>query len=269
MAKLNLEKFKENANKIIEAKSKQGLFSESQNRLLTLEIDVLHESDFRIQLNDALFESLCESIEQYGQLEPITIFKTKKGYQILNGHARVQAILLSGGESVLCMEISITQDAIPFYPYILNQDKGFDHFEIAYYLQRLLSSGMTNKSIKKHIGLNSEEYELYTFEYNLFNVLKNSEVISYKNLLEISKITNETTRDETLDHIVQKLINQREIENYLLKVKENIFENKLSFKRDGVKIKKNAYKTSIDMDERHLNLDEINLLYHFIKSFQD
>ncbi len=267
MAKLNLNQFKENANKIIQEKATQGLFSESQNRLITLELEMLEENPFPIRLNNSTFETLCESLEQFGQLEPIIICKVKNSYQILDGHARKNALIHNGAESAFCMEINISQNEAPYYPFLLNDGKGLDLFEKAYYLNRLLTNGKTAKEIHKYLNLHTDDFPVYNFEYNLFDVLHNNTAISYENLLEISSIEDETLRDETLEHIVQKLINQREISNYLLKVKETSIGSKFVLKNDGVKIKKSAHKISMDFDERNLSEDDRKKIYTFMTSF--
>ena len=264
MAKLNLNKFKENADKIVQERSTQGLFSESQNKLVALELDLLRASEFPIRLNDSNLEELSESIETFTQVEPITVAKHKNKYEILNGHARVKAIKLSGGDSALCVIINIPEDDAAFYQYLLNKNLGLDDFEIAYYVERLLASGVKEKTIQKKLSLDVSKYKSYNFEYNLFDVLKNSEIITYKHLKDVAEINDESMRDETLDHIVQKLINQTEIENYLAKVKENDLGSRFSMKSDGVKIKKNGSKTSMDLDEKHLSFDEIRKVYAFI-----
>jgi len=263
MAKLNLEQFKANADKIIQEKSTQGLFSESQNRLVTLELELLQTSYFRAKLNSEDMETLSESIETFSQLVPIIVSKHKDGYHILDGHSRVEAIAQSGGESALCVVINVSEEEASFYPYILNKNS-LDDFEVAYYVDRLLASGVSQKLIQKKIGLNTDEYKRYNFEYNLFDILKNSIVITYEYLLDISKINNESLRDETLDHVIQKLINKEEVENYLSKVKEEDLGAKFSSKMDAYKIKKNNYKVSIDIDERHLDFTKLRELYNFI-----
>ncbi len=267
MAKLNLDKFKENADRIIQEKSTLGLFSESQNKLLTLELELLEDNPFPINLNNSDFDTLCESIENFGQLEPIIVFKSKNGYQILDGHARKNALIKNAAESALCMEINISKEDAIYYPYFLNQSAKLDTFEIAYYLDRLITSGISTKNIQKKLGLTIADFTKYNFEYNLFDILKSNDAIEYANLVEISQISDETLRDETLDHIVQKLINQTEIANYLLKIKENALGSKFLFKRDGIKIKKSSYKISIDVDERYLTQEEIKKVYEFITSF--
>ena len=267
MAKLNLNQFKENANKIIQEKATQGLFSESQNRLITLELEMLEANPFPIRLNNAAFETLCESLETFGQLEPIIICKVKNSYQILDGHARKKALEQNGAESALCMEISISQNEAKYYPFLLNDGKGLDNFEKAYYLDRLRSSGKTEKEIQKNLAIDVADFSLYNFEYNLLDILQNNAAIEYSHLLEISTIEDETLRDETLDHIVQKLINQREISNYLLKVKETIIGSKFLLKNEGVKIKKSAHKISMDFDARNLSEADIKRVYAFMTSF--
>ena len=267
MAKLNLDKFKENADKIIQEKSTLGLFSESQNRLLTLELELLEDNPFPVKLNNTAFDALCESIEKYGQLEPIIIFKSTNGYRILDGHARKTALTKNAAESALCMEINISKADEPYYPFLLNQNANLDEFEIAYYVERLIASGISLKSIEKKLGLNLSGLTEYNFEYNLFDVLKSNENISYANLVEISQIADESLRDETLDHIIQNLINQTEISNYLLKIKENSLGSKFIFKENGIKIKKNSHKITLDIDERELTKEEIKRVYEFITSF--
>ena len=261
MAKLNLEKFKANADKIIEEKSTQGLFSESQKKLITLELKLLEENPFRIRLNNSYIEELSESIEKYGQIEPITITQHKNGYQIVNGHARVEAIKLLGGDSVFCVLLNLLDNDSKFYPYILNQYSNLDDFEVAYYIERVLSSGEKEKTIQKKLSINIENYKRYNFEYNLFEILQNSDIIKYKHLKEIAKIENETLRDETLDHIVQKLISLDEVENYLLRVKNDDIGAKYAIKSDGIRVKKSNSRFTIDIDGKYLDFDEMIMLY--------
>ncbi len=264
MARLNLEKFKENAEKIIQDKSTQRLFSHTQKKLLTLELELLEKNPFRVRLDNSGMNSLVESIENYGQLEPIIVTQYQDKYQILNGHARVHAIQLLGGESAFCMILNLLDEDISLYPYLLNRTNDFDNLEVSYYLERLLSSGIKEKTIQKKLLLDVNKYKNYNFEYNLFDILENSEIVTFKYLKDISKIDNEVLRNEALDYIVQTLNTQAEIEKYLLQIKEKNIGSKYSLKTDGFKVKKNSYKTTIDIDERYLNFDEVRRVYDFI-----
>jgi len=268
MARLNLEQFKENADKIIQEKSTQGLFCESQNKLLTLELDLLHDNPFRIKLNNHNIDKLSDSIETFTQLEPITVVKQKDGYMILNGHARVAALKVNKIDSALCVVMSLKESDLPYFSYLLNQNSALDTFEVAYYLDRLLANGEKAKTIQKKLNLKMTDFPSYNFEYNLFDVLKNSKFITYEYLRDVSKIKDEALRDETLDHIVQKLISKTEIENYLTKIKEENLGSKFAVKTNGVKIKKNKFKSSIDLDERELSFEKIRKVYDFIDNIQ-
>jgi len=268
MARLNLEQFKENADKIIQEKSTQGLFSESQNKLLTLELDLLHDNPFRIKLNNHNIDKLSDSIENFSQLEPITVVKQKDGYMILNGHARVVALKTNKVESALCVVINVKESDLPYLPYLLNLNSALDTFEISCYLERLLAHGEKAKTIQKKLNLKITEYPSYNFEYNLFDVLKNNEFITYEYLRDVSKIKDEVLRDETLDHIIQKLISKTEIENYLTRIKEENLGSKFAIKTHGVKIKKNKFKSTIDLDERELSFEKIRKIYDFIDNIQ-
>jgi len=162
------------------------------------------------------------------------------------------------------MIMHVVDEDIAFYPYILNRTNNFDNLEIAYYIERLLSSGIKEKMIQKKLALNSSEYKNYNFEYNLFDVLQNSQTVTYEYLKDISKIDNEVLRDEVLDYIVQTLTTQEEIEKYLVQIKEQNIGSKYSFKTDGFKVKKNGHKTTIEIDERFLDFSEIRRVYDFI-----
>jgi len=269
MAKLDLDKFKENADKIILEKSTQGLFSDSQSKLTTLEIDLLEDSPFRIRLDNSNLEKLSESIETISQLEPIIVTKHHKRYQILNGHSRVEAIKLFGGDSVICVVINVSESETPYYPFILNQKHNLDDFEIANYLDKLLQHGLKHKTIEKKLAISLQDYKNYRFEYNLFDVLKNSDVISYEYLKDIGDITDETLRDKALDNMIQNLTTKDDIEEYLNEMKEENIGSKFSLKEDGVRIKKNKFKTTIEIDERHLNFNKIRKFYNFIEDFNN
>jgi len=268
MAKLNLDKFKENADKIIQEKSTQGLFSELSSKLITLELDLLHSHPLRAKLDNSHLEELGESIEKWGQIEPIVVRKTETGYEVLDGHSRVSATKSIGGESLLCLQVNVTKEEADFYPLLCNRET-LDDFELSYYLERLQRTGYTKKKIAKKLALDTDKFTTYGFEYNLFQVLQNSQLIQYKDIKEIANISNEGLRDETLDHVVQKLLTRDEIKNYLKRVKEEELGLKFVLKEAGVKIKKNTYKVSIDLDERELSEEEVCKLYNFLQMFQE
>jgi len=269
MAKLNLEKFKENADKLVQEKSTQGLFSESPSKLVILELDLVYSHKIRAKLNNSRLEELAESIDKWTQITPIIVRKTEIGYEILDGHSRVEAIKSIGGESVLCMQVNATKEEADFYPCLLNQVNFLDTFEVAYYLERLQNSGYIAKKIAKKLALDTNDFKIYNLEYNLFDVLKNSNLITYKNVKDVASIEDERLRDETLDHLWQKLETEQEIQNYLTRVREENIGTKFAFKESGVKIKKSVHKVSIDLDERELSSSELEELYNFMQMLKN
>lgn len=265
MAKLNLETFKQNASNTITERESQGIFSDLNHRTSSIEVSKIFPNPFQIRLNKKYLEELKDSIEQFGQLEPIVVAQYTSGYEILDGHQRYFALKDLGYEAAICSVMNVVEDEAKFFPYILNSKHSLDDFEVNYYLERLQYSKVSIKDIHKKLGLDAEEHTQYGFEYDLIEVLASDGIINYNDIKTISQIQNITLRDETLDNIIQKLISRQEINNYLDSVRDEILGKKFSYKTDGYKIKKSSNKFSIDIDNKYLDYNDKADLFNFIQ----
>ena len=116
MAKLNLEQFKTNAHHAITDKPKTGgIFSQPNQRTLSLPMDSLFYR-IKMRLGSPQVQTLIDSIERFGQIEPIIVHKIDEGYEIINGHQRILALTILERTDVVATVLDATVPKHSFYP---------------------------------------------------------------------------------------------------------------------------------------------------------
>ena len=83
---------------------------------------------------------LCESIKQNGLLQPISVHKTKNGYELIAGERRLRASVLAGLRTVPALVYEVSDEAAAVYTLIENlQRADLSPFEEAEGIKRLIT----------------------------------------------------------------------------------------------------------------------------------
>ena len=166
MAKVNLEKFKNNAKSALSKKETHGIFKEQRETIQTIPLAELAEGrGLSLRLYERDLTPLRRSIERLGQLEPVVVCKTGDGYEVLNGHRRVAVARATGRADVAAEVVEIADEEAPLMPYLLNAPESFDEIEIALFLRRLVKEhGMDEAFIEERTGLKVDDYRELFFD---------------------------------------------------------------------------------------------------------
>lgn len=108
----------------------------------------------RMYFDDESIESLKNSIEEYGVLEPITVRKINIGYELICGERRFRAAQLAGLKEMPAHIIEGNEDKCAMLSLLENlQRQDLTFFEIAQSYERLMAEdGLTKSQIACGVG---------------------------------------------------------------------------------------------------------------------
>ena len=164
MAKIDLQKFKNNAKSALSKKETHGIFKEQREKFETLPLSALVKEG-SLRLDTTPPEALKRSIERVGQLEPIVVVREGEKYRVLDGHRRVAVAEELGHADIAAEVVEVEEKEALFLPYLLNAPESFDIVEKALFLRRLRNeAGMDDEEIREMCGLDPEAYKELFFD---------------------------------------------------------------------------------------------------------
>ena len=130
--------------------------SQRQN-ILYLPVECIRPNPYqpRKQFNKASMEELCESIKQYGILQPINIRKTSiNSYELVAGERRLRAATMAGLKEIPCMLVDVDDEDSAVIALIENlQREDLTYMEEAEGYNNLLTDhGFTQEVLAHKIG---------------------------------------------------------------------------------------------------------------------
>ncbi len=164
MAKVNLEKFKNNAKSALSKKETHGIFRDQREKIETIPLDRI-EKGIVIRIFERDLTPLRKSIDTMGQLEPIVVCRKGEKYEVLNGNRRVEVAKTLGLADIAAEIVEVDEKRRPFLPYLLNAPESFDMIETALYVFRLKKEfGIGDTTIESNLGLRVDDYKELFFK---------------------------------------------------------------------------------------------------------
>ncbi len=180
----------------------------------------------RKKFDEDKLTELAQSIEQNGILQPLTVRKTKNGYELIAGERRLRASKMVGLSTVPCIvcDYDDTQSAV--FAVLENlQRKDLNFFEEAEGIALLINSmGLTQDEVAKRLGKSQPAIA------NKLRILKlcdrQKDIIIEAGLTErharaLLKIESNELRDRTLAYVVLKKFNVAQTEDFIRNLLEN------------------------------------------------
>ena len=124
--------------------------------LMFLEIDQISPNPYqpRTQIDDSSIEELAVSVKKYGVLQPITVRRTRKGYELIAGERRWRAAKLAGLSRIPALVLQVRNDDSAFIALIENVQREdlhyFDEAEAMYAL--LIEHDITQDELADMLG---------------------------------------------------------------------------------------------------------------------
>lgn len=133
---------------------KKGLFEST--RILFLPIDQIspNPAQPRKLFSPEGLSELSESIAAHGILQPLSVRRTGRGYELISGERRLRAAKLAGLTQVPCLIVSADEAQSSLLALIENvQRRDLDFWEEAMAIQLLLeSTGLSQEALAKQLG---------------------------------------------------------------------------------------------------------------------
>lgn len=133
---------------------KKGLFE--TNRVLFLPVAVISPNP--CQPRKSFFqedlEELAASIREHGVLQPLSVRKLSKGYELISGERRLRAARMAGLQEVPCILVSVDSEGSSLLALVENlQRRDLDFVEEAAALARLIQTyGLSQEEAARRIG---------------------------------------------------------------------------------------------------------------------
>lgn len=248
-----------NANKIIEN-------SATNNKVELVDIELITENPFQPRTNFTKKEirELCDSIKQYGLIQPITVRKNQNKYELISGERRLRASILAGLKTIPVFIKDVENKNMRTIALVENiQRQDLDPIEIALSLKHLISDyQLTHDSVAQKIGKNRSTITNYLRLLKLDPIIQagiRDQMITMGHAKAILNTENQSDQIEIYYYIIKHQLSVRETEkigknyqlnpiskkltskgmsNYHQKIEQNLsafFDEKIS-----LKIKKNG-----------------------------
>ena len=126
------------------------------DELIFLETDKITPNPYqpRTHITQESIEELAASIRKYGVLQPITVRRTRSGYELIAGERRWRASKLAGLEYIPALVLQVSNDDSAFIALIENVQREdlhyFDEAEAMYAL--LIEHGITQEELAELLG---------------------------------------------------------------------------------------------------------------------
>jgi len=191
-------------------------------QLLLLSVDQLRPNPFqprRVFDGDALAE-LASSIRQHGLLQPLTVRKTPRGWEVVAGERRLRAARLAGLAQVPCLVSAADDNTAALLALVENlQREDLHYLEEAQALSLYLKqTGLTQEQAAEQLGRSpsalANKLRLLRLSPECAAELLNHR-LSERHARSLLRLEDESERRAALKHIVDAGLNVAQTEIYI------------------------------------------------------
>ncbi len=247
-------------NKLQFSKQEKG---NDQKNITYINIDTVRPNPYqpRKQFSKGALEELCESIQQYGVIQPINVRKiTNNNYELVAGERRLRAAVMAGLKEIPAIIININDNDSAVLALIENlQREDLNYLEEAEGYNNLINEhGLTQEELAQKIGKSQSTVANKIRLLRLSPLVK--KILSDNNLTErharaLLKLHDEQLQLKVLRHVCEKGLNvkrteelvERVIDKYLGPNKDKNIERKLTKTIKDIRIFVNTIRQAIDL----------------------
>lgn len=248
----------ENKLQITKAEKKEEL-----KNITYLNIESVRPNPYqpRKQFSKASLEELCESIKQYGVIQPINVRKiTSNHYELVAGERRLRAATMAGLTEIPAIIVNVTDNDSAVMALIENlQREDLTYMEEAEGYNNLINEhGFTQEELAHKIGKSQSTIANKIRLLKLPPMVK--KMLQDNNLTErharaLLKLHDEQLQLKVLKHVCEKGMNvkkteelvERAIERFTRQEKEKTSEKKFTRAIKDIRIFINTIKQAIDI----------------------
>jgi ParB family chromosome partitioning protein len=231
-----------------------------------LSIDCVRPNPYqpRKQFSKSALEELCESIKQYGVIQPINVRRiSNNNYELVAGERRLRAAVMAGLREIPAIIINVNDNDSAVMALIENlQREDLSYMEEADGYNNLINEhGFTQEELAQKIGKSQSTIANKIRLLRLPPMVK--KILSDNNLTErharaLLKLHDEQLQLKVLKHVCEKGLNvkrteelvERAIEKFTRQEKEKVPERKFTKAIKDIRIFVNTIRQAIDLMKR-------------------
>ncbi len=228
-----------------------------------LSIDCVRPNPYqpRKQFSKGALEELCESIQQYGVIQPINVRKmSNNNYELVAGERRLRAAVMAGLKEIPAIVINVSDNDSAVMALIENlQREDLSYIEEAEgYIHLINEHGFTQEELAQKVGKSQSTIANKIRLLRLPLMVK--KILSDNNLTErharsLLKLHDEQLQLKVLKHVCNRGLNvkkteelvERAIEKCVKNEKENVPERKFTKAIKDIRIFINTIRQAIDL----------------------
>ncbi|AEY68207.1 nucleoid occlusion protein [Clostridium sp. BNL1100] len=236
---------------------------EDQKNITYVGIDHIRPNPYqpRKQFNKMALEELCDSIKQYGVLQPINVRRLSHGtYELVAGERRLRAATMAGLQEIPAIIINVDDNDSAVMALIENlQREDLSYMEEAEGYSNLINEhGFTQEELAQKIGKSQSTIANKIRLLKLSPLIK--KILSDNNLTErharaLLKLHDEQLQLKVLRLVCERGLNvkkteelvERAIDKYSKNIKQRPSEKKMTKAIKDVRIFVNTIKQAIDI----------------------
>lgn len=236
---------------------------EDVRNITYLSIDCVRPNPYqpRKQFSKSALEELCESIKQYGVIQPINVRRMSgNNYELVAGERRLRAAIMAGLKEIPAIVINVNDNDSAVMALIENlQREDLSYMEEAEGYNNLLNDhGFTQEDLAQKIGKSQSTIANKIRLLRLPPMVK--KILSDNNLTErharaLLKLHDEQLQLKVLKHVCEKGLNvkkteelvERAIERFTRQEKEKAPEKKFTKAIRDIRIFVNTIRQAIEL----------------------
>ncbi|HOM02266.1 MAG TPA: nucleoid occlusion protein [Acetivibrio sp.] len=219
---------------------------EEQKNIIYVNIENIRPNPYqpRKQFNKLALEELCESVKQYGVLQPINVRKISANmYELVAGERRLRAATMAGLTTIPCIVVDVNDNDSAVLALIENlQREDLSYMEEAEGYSNLINEhGFTQEELASKIGKSQSTIANKIRLLKLPPLVK--KILADNNLTErharaLLKLHDEQLQLKVLKKVCEKGLNVKKTEELVEKAIEKYTMQKENEKKGGVKFTK-------------------------------
>ena len=231
-------------------------------KITMLPIDLIRPNPYqpRRKFEQSSMDELCQSIQQYGVIQPINVRKVSNShYELVAGERRLRATAMAGKKEIPAIIVDIGEDDSAILALIENlqrEDLGYME-EAERYRNLIKEHGLTQEELAQKIGKSqstiANKIRLLRLSPMIKKILADN-ALTERHARALLKIDDEQVQYKVLQKVCERGLNvrkteelvQRALEKYCCTMKSDEYKGRVTKSIKDVRIFVNTIKQAID-----------------------
>lgn len=195
------------------------------NRIVNIRLEDIYKNSAqpRKSFDPEKVRALADSIEQNGLLQPLSVRRCDKGYELIAGERRLRALYILGRQTAPCVVVNASACESAILAIIENiQREDLNVFEQAQAIGELITRlGVTQTELAQRLSLSQSAVAnklrlLKLSKQEQHTIIENA--LTERHARALVRITDDNMRKKALKHIISAKLNVSQTEKYVEKL---------------------------------------------------